>query len=87
MIFRLLAAAGSHGYTMKDEPLPPSISQNRNHQLHGGDKDFRVHQVLAILKILPTTNLGLKLVGSKFINLNLKQIVKYKYKIQIPLAS
>ena len=60
MIFRLLAAAGSHGYTMKDEPLPPSISQNRNHQLHGGDKDFRVHQVLAILKILPT-NLGLNL--------------------------
>ena len=60
MIFRLLAAAGSHGYTMKDEPLPPSISQNRNHQLHVGDKDFRVHQVLAILKILPTT-LGLNL--------------------------
>ena len=29
VIFRLLAAAGSHGYTMKDEPLPSTLSENR----------------------------------------------------------
>ena len=29
VIFRLLAAAGSHGYTMKDESLPSTLSENR----------------------------------------------------------
>ena len=40
VIFRLLAAAGSHGYTMKDEPLPSTLSENRKHRLRANNRNL-----------------------------------------------